>query len=44
MLVYQIVSCGRGSRKLSVEGFFENSNKDLDSMKLNGLRKYLNNC
>jgi len=33
MLIYQTVCYGRGSRKLSVEGYFENSNEDLDSTK-----------
>jgi len=31
--MFQTVSYGRGSRKLSVECYFENSNEDLDSTK-----------
>jgi hypothetical protein len=31
MLKYQTKSYGRGSRKLSVEGYFKNSKENLDS-------------
>jgi hypothetical protein len=31
MLMYQTKSYGSGSRKLSVEGYFENSKENLDS-------------
>jgi hypothetical protein len=44
MLIYQIVSYGRSSRKLSVEGYFENSNKNLCFVKGSGLWEQLNNC